>query len=113
MEQKKTAKNRNLRRFTRGFMSGNLLRMPAVQRQLKYALVIALLMLLYIANGYYTQTLNRRYARLNSEVKELRTQSLSLSEMRMTATRQSEILKALQQYGVELQESVTPPRVVE
>ena len=105
--------NRNLRRFARGFMSGNLLRMPAVQRQLKYALVIAFFMLLYIANGYYTQKLNRRYTRLNNEVKELRTRSLSLNEMRMTASRQSEIMKALREYGIELEESVVPPTLVE
>ena len=110
---RKPTNNRNFRRFARGFMSGNLLRMPEVQRQLKYALIVALFMLLYIANGYYTQKLNRRYSRLNNEVKELRTKSLSLSEMRMTATRQSEIMRALREYGVELEESVVPPKVVE
>lgn len=111
--QKEPRQNRNLKRFARGFMSGNLLRMPEVQRQLKYALVIALFMLLYIANGYYIQKLNRQYSRLNNEVKELRTKSLSLSEMRMTATRQSEIMRALREQGIELEESVVPPKVVE
>lgn len=101
------------RRFTRTFLSGSLLRMPQVQRNLKYALLAAGLMLLYIANGYFTQQLNRKHIRLGNEVRELRTRSLSFSERRMTATRQSEIIKALQARGVELQESVTPPTVVE
>jgi len=112
-ETLKPLENQNFRRFARGFMSGNLLRLPGVQRRLKYALVIALFMLLYIANGYYTQQLNRRYTRLNNEVKELRTRSLSLNEMRMTATRQSEIIKALREHGIELEESVVPPAMVE
>lgn len=101
------------RRFMRGFMSGNLLRLPEVQHKLPYAFFIAFLMLLYIANGYYTQKLNRRYSRLNSEVKELRTKSLSLTEMRMTATRQSEVIRALQEREINLTESVVPPKVVE
>ena len=104
---------RNFRQFARGFLSGNLLRLPAVQRHLKYAPIVAFLMILYIANGYYTQKLNRRYTKLNNEVKELRAKSLSLNEMRMTASRQSEIMKALQKHGIELEESVVPPTLVE
>ncbi|MDR0954609.1 MAG: ABC transporter permease, partial [Rikenellaceae bacterium] len=69
--------------------------------------------ILYIANGYYSYTLNNRYDRLNSEVKQLRTRSLSLSELRMTATRQSEIIRALREQGIEMRESVTPPLRVE
>jgi hypothetical protein len=99
--------------MTRSFLSGSLLRRPEVQRSLKYALVVAGLMLLYIANGYYTQNLNRRYTRLNNQVKELRTRSLSLNERRMTATRQSEIIRALRERGIELDESIVPPIVVE
>lgn len=110
-EHKKTTENR--RRFARGVVSGNLLRFPEVQRQLKYALIVAVFMLAYIALGYYTQQLNRRYSRLADEVKELNTKSLSLSEMRMTATRQSEIIRALREHGIALEESVVPPQVVE
>ncbi len=94
-------------------LSGSLLRMPEVQRQLKYALIVAAFMLVYIALGYHAQQLNRRYAALADEVQELHTKSLSLSEMRMTATRQSEIIRALREHGVTLQESLTPPPVVE
>ncbi len=101
------------RRNLRVFLSGSLLRRPDVLRKLPYVFFILLLMLLYIATGYYTQQLNRRYAQLNNEVKELRTKSLSINEMRMTATRQSEIIKRLQEAGIDLRESVTPPQVVE
>ncbi len=102
-----------LRRNFRGFMSGGLLRRPNVLRKLPYVFFVLLLMLLYIAGGYHTQQLNRRYIRLNNEVKELRTKSLSINEMRMTATRQSEIIERLRQAGIELEESVVPPRIAE
>jgi len=115
MEQQKKERipTGRLRRNVRGLMSGGLLRRPDVLRKLPYVFFILLLMLLYIANGYYTQQLNRRYTRLNDEVKELRTQSLSINERRMTATRQSEIIRRLDAAGIELHESVVPPRVVE
>ncbi len=103
----------NRRRYVRGLLSGSFLRMPQVQRQLKYALIVAVFMLAYIALGYHTRQLNRRYDRLNDEVKELRTKSLSLNELRMTATRQSEIIRALREHGIELEESVVPPKIVE
>ena len=105
--------NDRLRRTMRGVMSGSVLRQPGFVRQLPYVFFILLLMLLYIGNGYYTQKLNRRYTQLNNQVKELRTKSLSINEMRMTATRQSEIMKRLQEAGIDLKESVTPPKVVE
>ncbi|MCD8185364.1 MAG: ABC transporter permease [Rikenellaceae bacterium] len=95
------------------FFVGGVLRTPKAQRQLKFVFLIAVMMLAYIAYGYRTQILNRRYNRLNNQVKELRTRSLYFNEMRMKASRQSEILKALEEYGIELQESVVPPKVVE
>ena len=94
-------------------MSGNILRHPQVRHKLPYALFIAFLMFLYIANGYNTQRLHRKHNKLNEEVKELRTKSLSLTEQRMTATRQSEILKELERRGIGLVESVTPPIIIE
>jgi hypothetical protein len=112
-EQKESGSSDRFRRNVRGFMSGGLLRRPDVLRKLPYVFFILLLMLLYIAGGYYTQHLNRRYIRLTDQVKELRTKSLSINEMRMTATRQSEIIERLRQSGIEMQESVVPPQVVE
>mgnify|MGYP006068725209 FL=1 len=94
-------------------MSGGILRQPEVRRNLPYGLFVAFLMFLYIANGYHTQKLHRRYARLNAEVKELRTRSVSMTERRMTATRQSEIIRTLKERNIPLQESLVPPKVVE
>ena len=111
--QDHTPKSGNFRRISRSFLSGGVLRRPGTLRYLKYALIVAVLMLAYIAHGYFTQNLHRKYTRLNHEVKELRTRSLSFTERRMTATRQSEILKALRERGAELDESLIPPTVVE
>lgn len=101
------------KKIFKGFISGNILRAPEVRRSFPYALFVALLMFLYIVNGYHTQKLNRRNNRLTEQVKELRAKSLAYSELRMTATRRSRIIEELHRRGIILNESLTPPKVVE
>ena len=51
--------------------------------------------------------------RISEQIKELRSRSLTLSSIRMTATRQSEIIKELEARGIPLQESLTPPKIID
>lgn len=94
-------------------ISGNFLVRPEVRRQYPYILVLAALMFLYIANGYYIQKLHRRNENLTDEIKELKARSLTLASKRMTATRQSEIIKELEERGIPLIEATEPPHVIE
>ncbi len=94
-------------------LSGNILTRAEVRRRYPYIFFMALLMLLYIANGYHIQKLHRRHDKLTAQLKELRSRSLTLSSIRMTATRQSEIVKELQERGIPLHESLIPPQVID
>ena len=94
-------------------LSGNILTRAEVRRMYPYVLFIAVLMFLYIANGYHIQKLHRRHDRISEQIKELRSRSLTLSSIRMTATRQSEIMKELEARGIPLQESLTPPKIID
>ena len=84
-----------------------------VRRQYPYVLFMALLMFLYIANGFHIQKLHRRHDRLTEQVKELRARSLTVSSLRMISTRQSEIIRELELRGIPLEESLSPPKVIE
>ena len=75
--------------------------------------MLALLMFLYIANGFHIQKLHRRHDRLTEQVKELRARSLTVSSLRMISTRQSEIIRELELRGIPLEESLSPPKVIE
>ena len=88
-------------------------RVPRCVVCIPYVLFIAVLMFLYIANGYHIQKLHRRHDRISEQIKELRSRSLTLSSIRMTATRQSEIIKELEARGIPLQESLTPPKIID
>lgn len=94
-------------------LSGSILTRSEVRRYYPYVLFITALMFLYIANGYHIQRLHRQSDRLEEQVKELRVRSLTISSLRMVATRQSEVMRALSERGIALEESVVPPKVVE
>ncbi len=94
-------------------LSGNILTRAEVRRYYPYIFFMAVLMLLYIANGYHIQKLHRRHDKLTEQIKELRSRSLTISSMRMVATRQSEIVKELNARGIPLREALTPPKVIE
>lgn len=94
-------------------LSGSFLMRAEVRRQYPYVLFMALLMFLYIANGFHTQKLHRQHERLTARVKELRAQSLTISSQRMIATRQSEIIRELEERGIPLDELVSPPKIID
>jgi len=101
-----------LKEFIASWISGNILSRSEVRRLYPYLLVMALLMLFYIANTFSIQKLYRRQTTLTRQVKELRSKSLTVSSLRMTSTRQSEIIKELRRRGIGLEELLEPPKVV-
>ena len=100
-------------RYVGQMLSGSFLMRAEVRRQYPYVLFMALLMFLYIANGFRIQKLHRRHDRLAEQVKELRARSLTVSSLRMISTRQSEIIRELELRGIPLEESLSPPKVIE
>lgn len=101
-----------IKRQVGALLSGSILSKAEVRKFYPYMLLLAFLMLLYIANVFKMQQLHKQHDRLAAEVKELRAKSLTLSSIRMNATRQSEILKELKNRGIDLEESVTPPKII-
>lgn len=100
-------------RYVRRVISGSILADAEVQKHYPYVLFMAVLMFLYIANGFHIQKLHRRHDRLTEQVKELRARSLTVSSLRMISTRQSEIIRELELRGIPLEESLSPPKVIE
>lgn len=93
-------------------LSGSILSRAEVKKQYPYMLFIAFLMMIYIGNVFKMQQLHRYHGRLSKEVKELRAKSLTISSQRVDATRQSQIIKELEARGIDLRESLVPPKVI-
>ncbi|MDR0511358.1 MAG: ABC transporter permease [Rikenellaceae bacterium] len=100
-----------LREYLGAMLSGNILSKAEVRRLYPYLLFVAALMLLYISNVFAMQQLHHRRDMLEAEVRELRAKSLTLSSMRMNATRQSVVAEELERRGSEVKESFAPPKV--
>ena len=94
-------------RYVRRVISGRILADAEVQKHYPYVLFMAVLMFLYIANGFHTQKLHRQHERLTARVKELRAQSLTISSQR------SEIIRELEERGIPLDELVSPPKIID
>lgn len=102
-----------LAKWGHSILSGSILSKEEVQKRYPYMLFIALLMLMYIANVFKMQQLYRTEASLSKQVKELRAKSLTLSSRRMDITRQSKIIKEVEDRELGLRESLSPPKVIE
>lgn len=100
-------------RHVKQILSGSILTNAEVQKHYPYILFMVLLAFLYIANGFHMQKLHRQHDRLTAQVKELRARSLTLSSQRMIATRQSEIIRAVEERGIPLEELLAPPKIID
>lgn len=114
VEQKpqKPQKPSKIKQAVVSVLSGNILSRAEVKKQYPYMLFIAFLMMIYIGNVFKMQQLHRYHGRLSTEVKELRAKSLTISSQRVDATRQSQIIKELEARGIDLRESLVPPKVI-
>lgn len=93
-------------------LSGSILSRGETRKAYPYLIFCALLMFLYIANAFRGQSIYREHAALTEQVKELRSQSMTIASEKMQATRQSRIIAELERRGIPLKESLTPNKVI-
>jgi hypothetical protein len=94
------------------FIDGSVLTRDFVIKQLPYIMFLAILAILYIGNRYHAEKLVRRTGELQSELKELRAEAITVSAELMHLSRQSEVLKLLRKNNLDLVESLEPPKKI-
>lgn len=109
VEEVKTSPKKK-RKSWLGFLSGNFLKGDGVVRQLPFMFFISFIALIYIANGYYAESNVRKIDRLNKEVKELRSEYITLKSELNYRSKQSEVAKMIAEQGI--YESITPPKKI-
>lgn len=95
------------------FFTGGVLSQEEFTHRLPVIVYIVLLMLLYIANGFRIQHKHSELDRIADEIKQLKTEAVTASAVRMTLTRQSEIEQLLREQNIPLSERTEPLRVIE
>ena len=94
----------------RDLLDGNVLTRKAVLKQGRFILLLVLIAFLSIANRNHAEKTVIRLNRLQNDVKELRARSISTSSELVRISRQSELIHLVERYGLELEESLEPPK---
>ena len=95
--------------FIKELLSGSMITEKIILKNLWYILLITLLAAIYIGSRFHAEKITRETARLQKEVRELRSESLSTSANLMFISRQSEVQKLVRERGLMLEELKTPP----
>ncbi len=117
MEEKKqkarAGKKRSRRKRGKGafrsFIDGTFLANRVVLEQLPFILFLTFLALVYIGNRYHAEKIVRETNRLKRELKELRAEAISTSAELMYKSTKTQVLKAVREKNLGLEESRVPP----
>lgn len=93
-------------------LSGRLLTQDAVIKHLPFLLFVAFIGLVYIANGYLAESSVRKINRTQQQIKELRSEQISMKSELNNTIIESELMKIIQQRNMGLDESYDPPKKI-
>ena len=97
----------------RDVINGNILSKKFIQKQYGLLIMIAILAFMYVDNRFYCETQLAKTIELKDKIKDVKYESLTISAQLMRISRQSNILKMIEERGIDLDESTTPPVVIE
>jgi len=93
----------------RGLISGTLITEKLILKDIRYSALIAGLAIVFIANRFNAEHVEREIIVLQQEVSDLRAESLSVSADLGSVSRQSEIQDMVKERGLGLEELREPP----
>jgi len=94
----------------RDLIDGNVLTRKAVLRQSRFVLLLVLIAFASIANRNHAEKTVIRLNSLQQDVKELRSKSITISSDLVRISRQSEVVRLVNRYELELEENLEPPQ---
>ena len=95
--------------FLKGLISGTVISDSIILKDVKYTAMIVLLAIIFIANRFNAERVEREISALEQEVRDLRAESLSVSADLGSVSRQSEISDLVKERGLGLEELREPP----
>ncbi len=93
-------------------VNGNILTRQAVIDHLPYFLFLAFIALVYISNGFLAEENVRNLNGINREIKELRSEYITIKSELMYRSKQSEVVKIIREKELGLEESIEPPKKI-
>ena len=94
----------------RDLLDGNVLTRKAVLKQTRFILLLVAIAFLSIANRNQAEKKVIHLNRLQSDVKEMRAKSITISSDLVKISRQSEVVRLVNRYELGLEENLEPPK---
>lgn len=91
-------------------ISGNFLTREKTLKLFPFFLFLSFIAMAYISNGYYAEEKIRKLNNITNELKELRSEYITIKSDLMFISKQSEVAKASEIMGI--RESVVPPKKI-
>jgi len=91
------------------FIDGNVFNQSSVRKQTGFILFLVFLCIIYIQNKYKNESLLVNILKTQKEVKELRDRSTIYAAELMSISRESEVIKIVDDKGLGLKELKSPP----
>lgn len=108
-EKQKRKFNPKLRENAKAILDGSLLMKDVVINQIPFIIFLAVLALIFIANRYHAEKVFVKTEETRKEIRELRSEKITVQSMLMSKSRQHEVLKRLADYESDLTVSDEPP----
>lgn len=105
----KTSPGKGKGGFFKGLISGTVISDTIILKDVRYTAMIVLLAIIFIANRFNAERVEREISALEQEVRDLRAESLSVSADLGSVSRQSEISDLVKERGLGLEELREPP----
>ncbi len=102
-------KKTGLKKIFQMLLGGNILLQKNVIEFLPFIFYLTFLAILYIGNTYYAEKTIRNTYTVKNQLKELRYEYITTKSNLMFKSKQSEIIKQLEQKGIDLKEPKLPP----
>ena len=108
-ESKEVGKQIKSGSIIKELLSGSMVSEKIILKNLGYISLIVFLAAVYIGNRFHAEKITRESTKLQREVKDLRSESLSTSADLMYISKQSEVFSLVKERGLNLEELKTPP----
>ncbi len=102
----------NQKDILKQIIDGTILTEDKVIRQLPFVLFITVLAIVYIGNRYHAEKVVRDTVSIQKELKELRSESITIASRIMFLSKESEVLKMVREHGLNLHEPKRPHKKI-
>ena len=77
-----------------------------------FIIFLGVLGIFYIGNRYKAEKIVRETNKVQSELKELRSEQIAVASELMQISKQSIVLTLIEKYELNLEESIEPPKII-